>query len=179
MIFLSTFIRKLLFTSAPEKQEYATKLSLIGIFLSIFVAFVSRQPLARKRRGEDGFERFDLALLGLATFRLGRLASFEQVTEPLRKPFTETVPDETGAGETVQPRGSGARRALGELISCPICSGTWIAALLVYALHTMPGPTRIFLRIMSSIGIAEILNDLTESLSWSAQAARKRAGGNS
>jgi hypothetical protein len=62
------------------------------------------------------------------------------------------------------------------LIACPICSGTWIAAVLVYALQIFPSATRIFLAIISSTGIAELLNALAEALSWTGQAARKRAG---
>jgi len=65
---------------------------------------------------------------------------------------------------------------LGQLITCPICAGTWIAAGLVYALHLMPSATRLFLLINSTVGAAELLNAITESLSWSGEAARKTAG---
>jgi hypothetical protein len=159
-----------------KRQEYTAKLTLIGIFWSVFVAFVSRRPFSRKQQKELDLGPYELALLGVATYRLGRLAAFDKVAEPLRQPFTETVPDETGAGETVEPRGGGIQRALGELISCPICAGTWIAAALVYSLHLIPDPTRIFLTIMGSIGLAELLNALTEALSWTGQAARRLAG---
>ena len=60
---------------------------------------------------------YDLVLLGVAAFRLGRLTSFDKVAEPLRRPFTETVLDDTGAGETVEPRGSGVQRAIGEVLN--------------------------------------------------------------
>ena len=160
----------------PLNQEYATKLSLIGIFLSVFAAFVSRLSFWRRERGEFNLKPFDLVLLGFATLRLGRLIAYDQVTEPLRQPFAKTVPDDTGAGNTVEPRGSGARQSLGQLISCPICSGTWVAAALVYGLHSLPSPTRVFLAIMGTTGVAELLNSLTEALSWTAQLARKLAG---
>lgn len=159
-----------------ETEEYATKMTLIGIFLAVFVAFASRRPILRRNRKALNFKPLDLVLLAVSTFRLGRLAAYDQVAEPIRKPFTQTVPDETGAGETVEPRGSGVRRALGQLISCPICAGTWIAAGLVYALNLIPAPTRVFMTIMGSIGFAEILNALTEALSWTGEAARASAG---
>ena len=160
----------------PVKQEYATKLTLIGIFLTMFATFVSRLSFWRRERGEFILKPFDLALLGLATMRLGRLVAYDRVAEPLRQPFAQTVPDRTGAGETVEPRGSGVQQSLGQLISCPICSGTWIAAGLVYGLHTIPSPTRVFLAIMGTTGVAEILNALTEALSWIGQLARKLSG---
>jgi len=96
--------------------------------------------------------------------------------EPYRAPFTETIPDDSGAGATVEPTGEGWRRAVGELIACPICTGTWIAAVLVYGLQVLPGPTRALMAIMSVIGIGEVLNAATEALSWHAQLARERVG---
>lgn len=154
-------------------ERRVTYLTLTGLFLSLFAAFAMR---ARGRRGALDLRPFDLAMLGLATFRLGRLAAYDRVTEALRMPFATTAPDSSGAGKTVVPRGQGARRAIGELISCPICAGTWIAAALVYGLEIAPRPTRAFLAIMSAIGLAELLNALTEALAWGGQAARQEAG---
>ena len=162
--------------SKSVKQEYATKLSLIGIFLSIFSVFISRMSVWRRNQEEFNIKPFDLALLGFATFRLGRLVAYDRVAEPLRFPFTETVPDVSGAGESVEARGTGVRQSLGQLISCPICAGTWIAAGLVYGLHSLPNPTRVFLAIMGTAGVAELLNALTEALSWLARLARAIAG---
>lgn len=161
-----------------QKEEYATKLTLIGLFFAIFIAFSSRMNFKNQSGKAVKVKPFDLAMLGISTYRLGRLAAYDKVSEPLRLFFTETVPDETGAGETVAPKGQGIQRTLGELLSCPICAGTWIAAVLVYALHIITGPTRVFITIMSSIGLAELLNALTEALSWLGQAARKEAGNN-
>lgn len=158
------------------KQEFATKLTLIGIFLSIFTSFVSRLSIWRRDREDFTLKPFDLALLGLATLRLGRLVAYDRIADPIRQPFAQTVPDQTGAGETVEPRGSGVRASLGQLLSCPICAGTWIAAGLVYGLHSLPNPTRVFLAIMSTTGLAEILNALTEALSWTGQLARTLTG---
>jgi hypothetical protein len=162
-----------------RKQEYATKLTIIGIFLAIFTGFASHlQSKKSKKQGLD-FKPLDLALLGLSTYRLGRLVAFEKVFDPIRAPFTEEKDDVYGAGKVIEAKGEGVIKSLGELISCPICAGTWISAALVYAIQMFPNPTRIFLWIHSSIGIAEILNALTEALTWSGNAARKRAGGNS
>jgi hypothetical protein len=91
-------------------------------------------------------------------------------------PVAETKSDESGAGDTVVPKGHGFRRALGELISCPICAGTWIAAALVYGLRIVPRFTRALLAIMSAVGIAELLNGAVELLEWNAQAAREQVG---
>jgi len=76
----------------------------------------------------------------------------------------------------VVAEGDGAKRAIGELISCPICTGTWIAALLTYGLYLAPGPTRVLLTILGASGAAELLNASAEVLTWTGQAARKEAG---
>ena len=151
----------------------ATKLSLTGVFLALMAAFSAwisggRQALE--------IRPFDLVLLGLSTYRTGRLVAFERVTEPLRQPFTETKPDDSGAGEVVVARGAGSRRVLGELVSCPVCVGTWVAAGLVYGLHLAPRPTRVYLAVMGTTGAAELLNCSAEALGWLGRAARKEAG---
>jgi len=154
-------------------QERATYLGLTGLFFTIFALFSSRH----RRLGDIApLKARDLAMLGFATYRLGHLISFDKVTEPLRLPFTETKMDDFGAAMTVEPRGEGVRRAIGELISCPICSGTWASAALVYGLNLFPGPARIFVTILGAIGIGELLHSLTEALSWTATLARKRSG---
>jgi hypothetical protein len=162
-------------STRTEQQAQGAKLALITLFAGAFVSFVAGTPAARRHARRLDLPLADWVLLVGSTFRLGRLVAFDKIFDPLRAPWTVTKPDETGAGESVEPRGQGARQAIGELISCPICAGTWIAAALTYALHILPGPARLFMTIMSTIGIVEILNALTEHLSWMSQFARKEA----
>ena len=156
----------------PDQENQATKWALMGLFLGTVAAFSTR---ALRRGQELELRPLDLLLLGLSTYRAGHLVAYERVAQPLREPFTQTRPDASGAGETVVAEGTGARRALGELLSCPICVGTWVAAGLVYGLHLAPRPTRVFLAIMGTTGAAEVVSSLTEALAWSARAARKAA----
>ncbi len=153
-------------------ENQATKLSLIGVFLALLGLF---SKWAADRHESLDIRPFDLLLVGLSAFRTGHMIAYERVAEPLREPFTETVPDESGAGETVVAEGTGVRRALGELLSCPICVGTWASAALVYGLHLAPRPTRVFLTIMSATGVAELLNSAIEALTWLAEAERKQS----
>lgn len=101
--------------------------------------------------------------------------AFERVAAPLREPLTETVKDGSGAGEAVVASGDGWRWTLGELVSCPVCVGTWVAAGLVYGLHLAPRPTRVFMAIMSATGVAQVLSETTEALTWSSRSSRKDA----
>jgi hypothetical protein len=155
-----------------QTQEKATYLTLIGIFLGIFAAFSKREQ--DRHRGLE-LSPMDLTLLGLSTYRIGRLAAFDQVTRPLREPLTETQPDQYGTSETVVAQGSGVQKALGELVACPTCVGTWAAAFLVYALRLAPKPTRLFLAFMGATGLAELLDSANEALNWTGSAERKQA----
>ncbi len=156
-----------------QRRERTTYVTLIGLFLGILGLFVSRE---RDRRQHFDLRPLDLALLGLATYRAGRVAAYDRVSEPLRAPVTDTVPDEFGAGENVVAEGAGVRKAIGELISCPTCVGTWVAAFLVYGLWLAPGSTRLVAAMLGASGLAELLDGASEALTWTGQAARKRAG---
>lgn len=159
----------------PEKniEERATYLALTSLFLGLLAAVGLKH-----RRAEDVVDlpAKDMIMLGLATYRLARLASFDKVLEPLRMQVAQVEPDHFGADMTVVPKGEGVQRALGELICCPICTGTWIAAALTYGLHFLPGPTRLLITMMSAIGMGELFHNLTEVLHWSAWVARKEVG---
>jgi len=153
-----------------ERRERAAYVTLIGLFVGLVGAFASR---ARGKERPLDLRPLDIGLLGLSTYRAGRLAAYDRVTEPLRDPFTETEPDEYGAGENVVAEGVGVRKAVGELVSCPTCVGTWVAAGSVYGLQVAPGPTRVLLTILATTGLAELLDGASEALSWSGKAARK------
>ncbi len=155
------------------QRERLTYVTLVGLFLGVLGIFVSRE---HDRKQTFAISPRDLALLGLATYRAGRVVAYDRVAEPFRAPVTETVPDEFDAGENVVAEGTGVQKAIGELVSCPTCVGTWVAAGLVYGLHLAPGPTRLFAAILGVSGLAEIVSDASEALTWSAQAARKHAG---
>lgn len=157
-------------------RESLTKLALVGIFLSIFAGLARRKSTSIPEFQEFHLTPLEFLQLVLSTYRLGRMVAFDTIFEPIRAPVAHTVPDPSGAGETVEPRGEGMQRALGEMISCPICAGTWIAALLVYGMHFFPHPTRLLLAMMSAVGGAELLNAISEAFQWEAHAARRATG---
>lgn len=162
----------------PRKSpisDHIAKLIITAVFLGAFAFFIGWMILG------PGFSAFqlswlDLVLLSLATYRMGHLISYDRVMEPLRALFTETVPDATGAGDSVEPKGRGFQNAIGQLLCCPICSGTWAAAGLVYAMYSFPGPARVFITILAAVGAAEILNAAGELFSWGGQYARTMSG---
>jgi hypothetical protein len=68
----------------------------------------------------------DFAVLSLASFKTARTLSRDPVTSFLREPFVEGP---AGAVEDEEPvRTGGMDQAIGELVTCTRCVGTWAAA---------------------------------------------------
>lgn len=151
--------------------EQASYASLIGIFSTVFALF-------SLWKGKDfELKPFEFLMLAFSAFRMGRMISYDLVMRPVREPVTATVPNPDGTGEMVVAEGRGLRHAVGDLVSCPTCSGTWAAAGLVYGLKILPGPTRAFMAIMAAAGAAELFDGAYEFLNWGGNAARKQTGG--
>lgn len=86
---------------------------------------------------------WDVVLLTGATHRLSRLIARDPVTSPLRAPFTRFHGTQGPAELKEEVRGSGARKAIGELLTCPFCTGMWISTGLCAGLVFAPGVTRL------------------------------------
>jgi hypothetical protein len=152
---------------SDDPQEQATYLTLISIFGALAGAF----SLFARRQGEDArLAPLEFALLSLATYRAGRLVANDKVMEPIRAPFVAVPP---GA------QGRGARRAIGGLVTCSTCAGTWAAAFLLYGLRVAPIPTRAVLAILAATGTAEIAEKAVGALSMIGQAQRQGQSGSS
>jgi hypothetical protein len=159
-----------------KRLEYTAKLILILVFLGALLGFIGYMTFWGPGLSAFKLSWLDLVLLAFSTYRMGHLISYDRVMEPLRQFFTETVPDSTGAGESVEAKGVGFQQAIGQLVCCPICSGTWVAAMLVYLLYLWPDATRVFLAMTAAVGAAELLNNAGEAFSWSGQYYRTVSG---
>ncbi|GAC1313366.1 MAG: hypothetical protein NVSMB27_49350 [Ktedonobacteraceae bacterium] len=138
-----------------EKQPYGYYTFLIAIYQALFGLFLIFYR--GKNQKLEHITPLDLTMLGLATLRISKTISEDEITTVLREPLVEVKEGQK------QPRGRGLRWALGKLVLCPTCTGTWVAAFLSYALHLFPRQTRPFLAIMSASGF-EQLSDAVLSL---------------
>jgi hypothetical protein len=116
-----------------------------------------------RRSGRELPERVaaaDLALITLATHKASRLIAKDRVTSAVRAPFTR-FEEEGGPGEVEeQARGSGLRRAVGELLICPYCLGMWIAAGFAAGLVLAPRATRWLASILVTVLGSDLLQIL-------------------
>jgi hypothetical protein len=69
----------------------------------------------------------DFAVLAAATFKAARTLSHDEVTSFIRQPF---VRGHAHSGEGEEPVSGGMEQAIGELVTCTRCIGTWAAAVL-------------------------------------------------
>ena len=67
----------------------------------------------------------DFAVLAAATFKAARTLAHDRVTAPIRAPFVE---GEADAHDEEPVREGGMQQAIGELVTCTRCVGTWAAA---------------------------------------------------
>ena len=128
--------------------------------VAIFNGLLATGLLARKCSQEPLPERVDpkdIALFALATQKLSRVITKDKVTAAIRAPFTE-VEGKGGAGELEERgRGQGLQRAIGDLLTCPFCLGTWIASGFIYGFIFSPRVTRTIASIFAVSGIADFL----------------------
>ena len=99
----------------------------------------------------------DVVLTGVASHKLSRLLAKDKVTAWLRAPFTRYQQPGGPSELEESPRGSGARRAIGELIVCPYCLGMWTSAGLHVGLLYAPRVTRLISSTFTALTISDFL----------------------
>ncbi|MFI9243585.1 DUF1360 domain-containing protein [Streptomyces sp. NPDC053086] len=127
---------------------------------SVFAGSVGTFALLARRRGvrlPQEVPPWDVALMGAATYKASRLLTKDKITSFLRAPFTQRT-DEGEAGEVMdEPRGSGFRRAVGGLVTCPFCTAAWAAGALVCTYAAAPRLTRLVCGGLGALTVADWL----------------------
>ena len=93
-----------------------------GIALILFIVFGALSVAVIARYGTTDFTEFDffdLKLLGLATFRLIHLLTYDKMFAAVRLSFMD------GRGKTLRKAARGWRRLMCELLECLWCTGMW------------------------------------------------------
>ncbi len=104
--------------------------------------------VAARDKGEEPVRPAEILPLGVATFALSKLVAKEKVDAWVREPFVEERPD----GER-RPRGRGMRYAVGELLTCTRCVGTWSALGLVALRVTRPREARVVTAVLGASAV--------------------------
>jgi hypothetical protein len=99
----------------------------------------------------------DVIRCAAATQKLSRLLAKDPVTSPLRAPFTRYQGQSGPAELQEEVRGIGARKAVGELITCPFCIDMWVATGLVAGFVFLPRVTRLATDTLAVLAGADLL----------------------
>ncbi|MDU0294724.1 DUF1360 domain-containing protein [Saccharothrix longispora] len=129
--------------------------------MSTFAGAVGLATAVGRHLGVRLPERFalgDVALVSVATYKASRLATKGSVTSALRAPFTRYEEPAGNAEVNESVRGDGVRHAVGELVTCPFCSGVWIAGTLVGGLVFAPRATRLVATALTAIAASDVLH---------------------
>ncbi len=146
-----------------EDQELPSYATLAALFNLIFAGFL----LAVRRTGRTLPERVDvkdIALLGVAAHKLSFLVSNDAVTSFIRAPFTERQEKESPKKVDEQPRGTGLRKSIGELLSCQFCLGMWLSSFFTYGLVLAPRVTRLIATIFAVVTVSDHLHQTYKAL---------------
>jgi hypothetical protein len=131
---------------------YATLMGLYGAAVT-----AGAVALRRRRWPLPDVRPVDVLLVGVATHKLARRVTKDSVTSPLRAPFTR-YEGLAGPGELQEGvRGSGIRKAVGELLSCPFCISQWVATGFTFGLVVVPRATRWTASVFASLALADFL----------------------
>src|SRR5437867_10742815 len=106
--------------ASPPYEAYA---AITGVFLGgLGVAGLAARILDRDPACQTAL---DFVVLSAASFKAARTLARDEVTSFLRKPF---VQGEAHEGDEDPVETGDFRQAIGELVTCSRCGGTWLAA---------------------------------------------------
>jgi hypothetical protein len=135
--------------TSPPYEAYA---AITGVFLGgLGVAGLAARLLDRNPACQTPL---DFLVLSAASFKAARTVAREEVTSFLREPFVRGEAHE-GAEDPVQS--GDYRQAIGELVTCSRCGGTWAAAFLASTQILAPRFGRILTWSLAAAGVNDWL----------------------
>jgi len=150
---------------AAASPPYSSYAAILGTFVGglaaagAFARALEKQPQTQTT--------LDFVLLAGATFKTARTLTHDRVASFVRQPFVE---GEAGAGHE-RPAGDGPRRAIGELVTCTRCVGTWAAAGLASTQIIAPRFGRLLTWTLGAAAASDFLQAAFVSLTDRANAA--------
>jgi uncharacterized protein DUF1360 len=161
-------------TAPPERSAtppYGAYAAILGTFVGgLGVAGAAARALDRDRACRTAL---DYLVLSAASFKAARTLAGGEVTSFLRQPFVEGEAHEGGE----DPVASGdLRQAIGELVTCSRCGGTWAAAGLAVSQILAPRFGRLLTWSLAAAGANDFLQAGFAALTRKADELEQRAG---
>jgi hypothetical protein len=154
-------------TGQPPYEAYAT---ITGVFVGGLAVAAGLARLLGRDPREQTF--LDLFALSVATFKAARTVASDEVTSFIREPFVEGHAHE---GEDERPvQTGGMEQAIGELVTCSRCVGTWAAAGLATTQVLAPRFGRVLTWTLAGAGINDFLQAGFAALTHQANELERR-----
>lgn len=155
-------------TRKPPYRAYAT---IVGVFAA---GLAGAGGLARLfGRNPACHTPLDLVVLSAASFKAARTLANDEVTSFLREPF---VRGHAHTGEGEEPVEDGMEQAIGELVTCSRCAGTWAAAALAATQILAPRFGRLLTWSLAAAGANDFLQATFKVLTEKADELEEPAG---
>jgi hypothetical protein len=116
------------------------------------------------RTPPDRLGPWDVAQLAIATHKVARTIAKDPITSPLRAPVTTYAGTSAPAELKEEVRGEGLQHSLGELVTCPMCMGQWVATGFMLGLTIAPKLTRTVITTFTAVSAADFLQYLYAGL---------------
>jgi Protein of unknown function (DUF1360) len=108
-----------------ERPPYGSYAAILGAFSGLLATAGALGRLVQ--RDPQCQSTLDLVVLAAASFKAARTLSHDEVTSFVRQPF---VRGHAHGGNEEPVRSGGFEQAVGELVTCTRCVGSWAAAAL-------------------------------------------------
>ena len=157
--------------TTTQQPPYGAYAAILGTFAAgLAAAGVVSRSLGRDPQCQTSL---DFALLAAASFKAARTLSHDEVTSFIRQPFVRG--HARGGGEEPLPTG-GMEQAIGELVTCTRCVGTWTAAALASTQILAPRFGRLLTWSLGAAAANDFLQAGFAALTAKANEVDERAG---
>jgi len=154
-----------------NQAPHAAYAGIMGTFAAGLAAAVA----LGKALGRDPLEHgtLDLVVLGAATFKAARTISGDEVASFIRQPFVE---GEAHEGDEEPVDTGDLRQAIGELVTCSRCIGTWVAGGLTVTQMVAPRFGRMLTWSLAAAGANDYLQAGFAALTNKSNELERRVG---
>jgi len=158
----------------PRERAASPPYGAYAAILGTYVGGLGLAGAAARMLGRDPScqTALDLAVLSAASFKAARTIARDEVTSFLRDPFVEGSAHE-GDEEPVET--GDFRQAIGELVTCSRCGGTWVAAGLATTQILAPKFGRLLTWSLAAAGTNDFLQAAFAALTQKSNELEQRA----
>jgi hypothetical protein len=159
---------------ATETRAGSPPYSAYAAIMAAFAGGLAATGALARLLGRNPQEHtaLDLVTLAAATFKASRTISSDEVTSFLREPF---VQGEAHEGDEDPVKTGDMQQAIGELVTCSRCIGTWVAAGLASTQILAPRFGRVLTWSLAAAGLNDYLQASFAALTHKANELEQRS----